>query len=257
MTTAQDFKEKVVLITGATSGIGEVAAKLFASQGARLVISGRREKEGSAVAEAIVKSGGNARFITCDVSNESDVKNLIASTISAFGKIDVAFNNAGVEQNPLTPLTETSNEEYRRVFDINVYGVWLCMKHEIQAMMKTGGGSIVNTSSIAGHIGMANASTYIASKHAVEGLTKSVALEVADKGIRINAVAPAAIDTDMLNRFAGGADSEMGKALAAMHPVGRVGRSEEVAQAVLYLASDRAGFTTGISLPVDGGYLSR
>ena len=162
----------------------------------------------------------------------------------------------GVEQSPLAPLVDTKTEDFRQMFDINVFGVWLCMKYQIPQMLKNGG-SIVNTSSVAGHVGMAGASTYIASKHAVEGLTKSVALEVADKGIRINAVAPAAIETDMLQRFTGGTDGEVGKYLKSMHPVGRLGKSEEIAQAVLYLVSPTSGFTTGISLPVDGGYLAK
>lgn len=251
------LKDKVALITGGTSGIGEASARLFAQQGAKVIISGRREKEGTQVVESIVEAGGVARFIQADVAIEEQVSGLIKQVVSQFGKIDIAFNNAGVEQSPLANLTETSAEDYRKIFDINVFGVWLSLKYEIQEMLKTGGGSIVNTSSIAGHIGMPGASTYIASKHAVEGLTKSTALEVADKGIRINAVAPAAIETDMVDRFTGGRDSEMAAYLKTLHPLGRMGKPIEVAQAVLYLASDQSGFTTGISLPVDGGWLAK
>jgi NAD(P)-dependent dehydrogenase (short-subunit alcohol dehydrogenase family) len=248
--------EKVAIVTGGTSGIGEATALLFAKEGASVVVSGRREKEGTAVAEKIQKLGGKAKFIQADVSKEEDVKNLIAATISTFGRLDIAFNNAGVEQTQLGPITETGIEEYRKIFDINVLGVWLSMKYEIPTMLKNGG-VIVNTSSVAGHIGMPGFSTYIASKHAVEGLTKSVALEFADKGIRVNAVAPAAIETDMMTRFTGGSETEAGQYLKSLHPVGRMGKAEEIAHAVLYLVSPQAAFTTGISLPVDGGFLAK
>ncbi|VTS02948.1 short-chain dehydrogenase : Short-chain dehydrogenase/reductase SDR OS=Chthoniobacter flavus Ellin428 GN=CfE428DRAFT_1719 PE=4 SV=1: adh_short [Gemmata massiliana] len=249
------FSGKVALVTGGTSGIGKVTAIAFAKEGAKVVISGRREKEGSAVIEEIQKAGGTAIFVQADVAKEADVKRLVEETVAKFGRLDVAFNNAGVES--MGPVTEVTEAEYRRVFDINVWGVLASMKYEVPAMLKTGGGAIINTSSIAGHIGMGGVSVYIATKHAVEGLTKSVALEYAKQGIRVTAVAPAAIVTDMIDRFAGGEHSEQGKALAAMHPVARMGRAEEVAAAVLYLASDDAKFTTGISLPVDGGFLAQ
>lgn len=248
--------KKIALITGGTSGIGKATALLFGAEGASVVVSGRREKEGTAVVEAITKSGGTARFIQCDVSKETEVKNLINQTVSTFGKIDIAVNNAGIEQSPLRPLTETTTEEFKTIFDINVFGVWLSMKYEIEAMLGKGG-VIVNTSSVAGHVGMSGASTYIASKHAVEGLTKSVALEFADKGIRINAVAPAVIETDMIDRFVGGLTAESLEYLKSFHPAGRIGKPEEVAQAILFLASPASSFSTGISLPVDGGFLSR
>jgi NAD(P)-dependent dehydrogenase (short-subunit alcohol dehydrogenase family) len=249
------FTGKVALVTGGTSGIGKVTAFAFAKEGAKVVLSGRREKEGLAVVEEIKKAGGTAHFVQADVAKEADVKRLVAETVAKFGRLDIAFNNAGIESTG--PITEASEAEYRRVFDINVWGVLASMKHEVPAMLKTGGGAIINTSSIAGHVGMGNVSVYIASKHAVEGLTKSAALEYAKQGIRVNAVAPAGIVTEMYERFTGGEDTEQGKAFAAMHPVGRVGRSEEVAAAVLYLASDAAKFTTGISLPVDGGWLAQ
>jgi NAD(P)-dependent dehydrogenase (short-subunit alcohol dehydrogenase family) len=249
------FSGKVALITGGTSGIGKVTAIAFAREGAKVVLSGRREKEGLAVVEEIAKAGGTAVFVQADVAKEADVKRLVEQTVAKFGRLDVAFNNAGVES--MGPVTEVTEAEYRRTFDVNVWGVLASMKYEIPAMLKTGGGSIVNTSSIAGHIGMAGVSVYMATKHAVEGLTKSAALEYAKQGIRVNAVAPAAIVTDMIDRFAGGENSEQGKAFAALHPVGRMGRAEEVAAAVLYLAGDAASFTTGISLPVDGGFLAQ
>ncbi|QJW95259.1 SDR family oxidoreductase [Frigoriglobus tundricola] len=249
------FNGKVVLVTGGTSGIGKVTALAFAKEGAKVVLSGRREKEGAAVVEEIKKAGGTAHFVHADVAKEADVKRLVDETVAKFGRLDVAFNNAGIESTG--PVTEVSEAEYRRVFDINVWGVLASMKYEIPALLKGGGGAIINTSSIAGHVGMAGVSVYIASKHAVEGLTKTAALEYAKQGVRVNAVAPAGIVTEMYERFTGGEDTEQGKAFAAMHPVGRVGRPEEVAEAVLYLASDAAKFTTGISLPVDGGWLAQ
>lgn len=246
------FSGKVALVT---SGIGRATAVAFAREGAKVVVSGRREKEGLAVVEEITKAGGTAHFVQADVAKEADVKRLVDETVARFGRLDVAFNNAGVEM--VGPLTDVTEADYRRVFDINVWGVVASMKHEIAAMLKTGCGAIVNTSSVGGHIGMASVALYSATKHAVEGLTKSAALEYAKQGIRVTAVAPAAIVTEMMDRFVGGEDTEQAKGLAAMHPVGRMGRSEEVAEAVLYLASENAKYTTGISLPVDGGWLAQ
>lgn len=250
-----EFTGKVALVTGGTSGIGKATAIAFARAGAKVVVSGRREREGLAVVEEIRKAGGDAHFVRADVSQEADVKNLVDQTVARYGRLDVAFNNAGVEHTG--PLTEFKVEDYRKIFDANVLGVFLSLKYEIPALLKAGGGAVINTSSIAGHVGMAGVGIYIASKHAVEGITKTAALEYARQGIRVNAVAPAAIVTDMVDRFVGGADSDQGKHLAGMHPVGRMGRPEEVAAAVLYLASDAAKFTTGVSLPVDGGWLAQ
>ncbi len=245
------FENKVVLITGATSGIGKVSALAFAESGAKVVISGRREIEGQAVVDEIKAAGGEATFLRADVSKEADVAALVAGTVAAYGRLDVAFNNAGVE---LTgPTAEVSEADYRRVFDINVWGVLVSMKHEIPAMLKSGGGSIINTSSVAGHVGMAGASVYIASKHAVEGLTKAVAVELAAQGIRVNAIAPGPIVTDMLDRFAGGRDSDGAKYLASLVPAGRLGQSREIAEPVLWLASEAASFVNGQSILVDGG----
>ncbi len=247
------FDGKVVLVTGGTSGIGKITALAFAAAGARVVVSGRREAEGAEVVDEIQKAGGTATFVRADVAREPDVKNLIERTIAAYGRLDVAFNNAGVEITG--PIAEFNADDYRRVFDINVLGVFFSLKYELPVMAKAGGGAVINTSSIAGHVGMANVGIYIASKHAVEGITKVAALEYAKQGVRVNAVAPGAIQTDMIDRFAGG---DEGKSyLANMHPVGRIGRSEEIAAAVLYLASDDAKFTTGVSLPVDGGFLAQ
>jgi NAD(P)-dependent dehydrogenase (short-subunit alcohol dehydrogenase family) len=183
------------------------------------------------------------------------VKRLVDQTLEHFGRLDVAFNNAGVEQSG--PLSEATVDEYRRTFDINVLGVVLSMKYEIPAMLKTGGGSIINTSSVLGHIAAPGSGLYNASKHAVEGLTKTAALEHAKQGIRVNAVAPAATETEMIDRFVGAGDTEGRRQLAAIHPIGRMGRTSEVASAVLYLASDGASFVTGTSLPVDGGWLAQ
>lgn len=249
------FTGKVVLVTGGTSGIGKATAAAFAAEGAKVVVSGRREPEGLAVVEGIRKAGGEAAFVRADVSKEADVKAVVAATVAKYGRLDVAFNNAGVEW--MGQVTDVTEADYRRIFDANVWGVLAAMKYEIPELVKTGGGAIVNTSSVAGHIGMAGVSVYTASKHAVEGLTKSAALEYAKQGVRVTAVAPAAIATEMIDRFVGGEESEQRKGLATMHPVGRIGRSEEVAAAVLYLASDAAKFVTGISLPVDGGWLAQ
>jgi NAD(P)-dependent dehydrogenase (short-subunit alcohol dehydrogenase family) len=243
-----NFTNKVVLVTGGTSGIGQVTAIAFAKAGAKVVLTGRREKEGADVVAEIKKTGGTAAFIRTDIAKETDIEKAVAFVLSTHGRLDVAFNNAGVEM--LGPLDQVTEEQYRSTFDINVWGVLSSMKHEVPAMLKTGGGAIVNTSSIAGHIGLANASIYVATKHAVEGLTKAAAVEVAKQGIRVNAVAPGTINTDMVSRF----PSEAQTWLLSQHPVGRFGTSAEIAAAVLYLASDAAKFTTGTILAVDGGW---
>jgi NAD(P)-dependent dehydrogenase (short-subunit alcohol dehydrogenase family) len=248
------FQNKVALVTGGTSGIGQATALAFARAGAQVVVSGRREKEGQAVVASIKEIGGEALFVQANVSRESDVIALVDRTVSAYGRLDLAFNNAGVEW--MGPLEQATEAEYRRVFDINVWGVLNSLRHEIPAMLKTGGGAIVNTSSVAGHIGMGQVSIYIASKHAVEGLTKSVALEFAKQNIRVNAVAPAAIETAMVDRFAG-PDGEMREYFKSLHPVGRMGQPEEVADAVLFLCSPQSGFITGESLKVDGGFTAQ
>jgi NAD(P)-dependent dehydrogenase (short-subunit alcohol dehydrogenase family) len=242
------YTDKVVLVTGGTSGIGKVTAIAFANAGAKVILTGRREKEGAEVVAEIKKLNGIASFVRADVSKEADIVKAIDFVVATFGRLDVAFNNAGVEM--LGPLDQVTEEQYRSTFDINVWGVLNSMKHEIPVMLKSGGGAIVNTSSIAGHIGLAQASIYVATKHAVEGLTKAAAVEFAQQGIRVNAVAPGTIDTEMVARFPADAQTW----LKSQHPVGRFGTSEEVAGAVLYLASDSAKFTTGTILAVDGGW---
>jgi len=244
------FADKVVLVTGGTSGIGKATAIEFARADAKVVLSGRREKEGAQVVAEIKKLGGDAAFVRADVAKDADVKAMVKFTVDKFGKLDIAFNNAGVEW--VGPLDQATEADYRRVFDTNVWGVLNSMRHEIPVMLKNGGGIIVNTSSVAGHVGFPQVSVYIASKHAVEGLTKSIALEFAKQNIRINAVAPGPITTEMWDRFA----REAKEQITATIPVGRVGTAEQIAAAVLYLSSDAAKFTTGTSLVVDGGYIA-
>ena len=251
MNNGKTFEGKVVLVTGGTSGIGKATAIEFARAGAKVVVSGRREKEGAEVVNEIKKLGGEAAFVRADVAKDADVEAMIRFTIDKFGRLDVAFNNAGVEW--MGSLDQATEAEYRRIFDINVWGVLNSMRHEIPVMLKNGGGAIVNTSSVAGHVGLAQVSVYIASKHAVEGLTKSVALEFAKQNIRINAIAPGVIATEMFDRFAG--DGLRDQIISTV-PVARVGAADEIAAAVLYLASDAAKFTTGTSLVVDGGYIA-
>jgi NAD(P)-dependent dehydrogenase (short-subunit alcohol dehydrogenase family) len=246
------FAGKVALVTGGTSGIGKATAIAFARAGAKVVLTGRREKEGAQVVAEIKKLGGDAAFVRADVAKDGDVKKMVDFTVDKFGKLDVAFNNAGVEWKG--PLDQATEAEYRRIFDINVWGVLNSMRHEIPVMLKNGGGAIVNTSSVAGHVGLPQVSVYIASKHAVEGLTKSAALEFAKQNIRINAIAPGVIGTEMFDRFAG--EDEVRNQIISITPVGRIGVSEEIAAAVLYLASDDAKFTTGSSLVVDGGFVA-
>jgi NAD(P)-dependent dehydrogenase (short-subunit alcohol dehydrogenase family) len=248
------FSGKVALVTGGTSGIGKTTAIEFARAGAKVVLTGRREKEGAQVVAEIKKLGGDAGFVRADVARDADVKGMVDFTVDKFGRLDIAFNNAGVEW--MGPLDQATEAEYRRVFDINVWGVLNSMRHEITVMLKTGGGAIVNTSSVAGHVGMGQVSIYTASKHAVEGLTKALALEFAKQNIRINAVAPGAIATEMFDRFAG-KHSEVLDSLSSLIPVGRIGASEEIAAAVLYLCSDNAKFTVGTSLVVDGGFVAQ
>ena len=246
------FSGKVALVTGGTSGIGKTTAIEFARAGAKVILTGRREKEGAQVVAEIKKLGGDAGFVRADVAKDADVKAMVDFTVGKFGRLDVAFNNAGVEWKG--PLDQATEAEYRRIFDINVWGVLNSMRHEIPVMLKNGGGAIVNTSSAAGHVGLAQVSVYIASKHAVEGLTKSVALEFAKQNIRINAIAPGVIATEMFDRFAG---DELRDQITSIVPVGRVGASEEIAAAVLYLCSDNAKYTVGTSLVVDGGFIAQ
>ena len=243
-------KKQVVLITGALTGIGRATALAFAEKGAQLVVSGRREAAGKTLVEELRKLGAEAEFIAADVRKDADMKALIDGTVARFGRLDAAVNNAGTEGKP-GPVSEQTAESYADTFDTNVLGTLLAMKHELRVMQAQGSGSIVNISSAYGHEGAAGASVYAASKHAVEGLTKSAALEVAKSGVRVNAVAPGPVNTGMLDRFTGGPE---GMAyMASIVPLGRIGKPEEIAHAVVFASSPEASFLTGHIINVDGG----
>jgi NAD(P)-dependent dehydrogenase (short-subunit alcohol dehydrogenase family) len=251
------MEDKVALVTGGGSGIGRASALALAGAGAKVVVSGRREKEAFETVALIKKGGGQGTFLKADVTNEADVMDLVGQTLSTYGQLDAAFNNVGIEGEVDKQTHEQSVANYRAVMDTNVLGVLLAMKHEIAAMSKNGGGAIVNNASVGGLIGFPGVGVYVASKHAVLGLTKTAALEYAKKGIRVNAVSPGGIETPMLHRFTGGPGTEFFNQLAGMHPVGRLGRPEEIAAAVLWLCSDGASFVTGQSLTADGGWTAQ
>ncbi|MEA2492678.1 MAG: hypothetical protein QOJ29_589 [Thermoleophilaceae bacterium] len=241
----------VVLITGALTGIGRAAAVAFAEKGAKVVVSGRRDEAGEALVEELRSFGSEAEFVKADVRKEEDVRVLVDATVGRFGRLDVAVNNAGTE-GQVGPITDQTAESFAATFDTNVLGVILSMKHEVRVMRGQGSGSIVNISSTYGHEGVAGASVYVGSKHAVEGITKSVALEIADSGIRVNGVAPGPTDTGMLTRFTGTPANKA--ALVRGVPMARLGHSEELASAIAFIASDEASFITGHILNVDGGH---
>lgn len=245
---------QVALITGALTGIGRATALAFAKEGARIVISGRHEEEGNKLVAELRKLGAESEFVRSDVRHEEEVRALLDQTIARFGRLDAAINCAGTEGTP-GPVTEQTAETYAATFDTNVLGTLLSMKHEMRVMLAQGSGSIVNVSSTYGRTGGAGASIYAASKHAVEGLTKSAELEAASFGIRVNIVAPGPIETGMLNRFTGTAERKAG--LVATVPLNRVGRPEEIANTIMFLASDKASFITGASYLVDGGKAAR
>ena len=250
------FQNKVALITGATSGIGATVAHQLAALRVKVVVSGRRASEGEAVVKAIQAAGGIASFFKADTSKEADVKALVDFTINTYGRLDYAFNNAGVEGTPGLTTDQQTEENYRHTFDINVLGVLLSMKHEIPFILKNGG-AIVNTSSVAGQIGMPGFGLYVASKHAVNGLTRTTALEFAKQGVRVNAVAFGAIKTPMLNRFVGEHTDNNPQRdwLAGVHPVGRIGTTDEAAKSVIALLENP--FITGAVLTVDGGWTAQ
>lgn len=251
---AKELQDKVGIVTGGTSGIGRDAAVLFAKAGARVVVAGRREAEGKETIDLVRAAGGEGLFVKTDVSRAAEVHALVQKTVEKFGRLDVAFNNAGIEGNWL-PIAEQSEEDWDRTIAINLKGTWLCLKYEIQQMLKQGGGgAIVNMASVAGMVGSPGAATYCASKHGVMGLTKSAALETAKSGIRVNAVCPAVIETPMGERLWG--EPEARKFALGFHPIGRFGRPMEIAEAVVWMCSDRASFMTGQSLVLDGGFLA-
>jgi NAD(P)-dependent dehydrogenase (short-subunit alcohol dehydrogenase family) len=247
-----DLRGKTALVTGGTSGIGRITALALAEAGVNVAITGRRAEEGAQVAGEIKSRGVKSAFIRGDITDEAHLAKAVAEAKALTGKLNLAFNNAGVELAGFE-VTASTVDQYKKVFDTNVLGVLLSLKHEIPALLASGGGAIVNNASVAGTVGMPGVSVYIASKHAVLGLTKSAALEVARKGIRINSVSPAMIETDMMDRFTGGSAETVAQ-FANMHPIGRVGKPQEIAQPVLFLLSDAASFITGHNLLIDGGF---
>ncbi|SKC98032.1 NAD(P)-dependent dehydrogenase, short-chain alcohol dehydrogenase family [Burkholderia sp. YR290] len=244
------MNQPVVLITGALTGIGRATAFAFARAGARLVVSGRRAAEGAALEAELREAGAEALFVNADVRHDEEVRNLVDQTVARYGRLDVAVNNAGTEGRP-GPVVEQTADSYADTFDTNVLGTLLSLKHELRVMTAQRAGSIVNISSTYGHEGAAFASVYAGSKHAVEGITKSAALEVASTGVRVNAVAPGPTDTGMLDRFTSTAENKA--ALASKVPLARIGKPDDIAAAVLYLAAEGAAFVTGQILTVDGG----
>jgi len=247
------MKNKVILITGALTGIGRATAIAFAREGAHVVVCGRHDDAGNALVTELRAVGAEAEYISADVRHEDDVRGLVDRTVKRFGRLDVAVNNAGTEGKP-GPVTEQTAESYASTFDTNVLGTLLSLKHELRVMLPQRQGSIVNVSSTFGRAGGPGASVYVASKHAVEGLTKAAALEVAGSGVRVNVVAPGPIETGMLNRFTG--DEEKKAALVSRVPLKRAGLPEEIAQTIVFLASEKASFITGVSIAVDGGKLA-
>jgi NAD(P)-dependent dehydrogenase (short-subunit alcohol dehydrogenase family) len=245
------FTGKVAFVTGGANGIGRAAALAFAREGASVVVADVSEQNNQETARMIEALGGHALAVTCDVSRNEDVQRALNAAIDAFGRLDFAFNNAGIE-NRVTPAADVTEEEWDRIIDINLRGVFLCMKHEIPLMLEQGAGAIVNTSSGAGIKGFKGGAAYVASKHGVVGLTKSAALDYAQSNIRINAVCPGMIDTPMMERFSGGT-AEGRQGVISQEPVGRMGSPDEIAATVVWLCSDAASFVVGSAIVVDGG----
>ena len=252
---SKSFAGKVALVTGASSGIGRATALAFAREGAKVVVSDVVVDGGNETVQLIKKAGGEATFVKADVAQTADVESLVQQTVATYGRLDCAHNNAGIS-GPLTTVADTAESKWDRVLAINLKGVWLCMKYELQHMSKQGSGAIVNTASGAGLVGIAGASAYVASKHGVLGLTKTAALEYAKQGIRVNAVCPGVIETPMVQRLTDRHPSAA-EAMVAGHPIGRVGKPEEIAEAVIWLCSEAASFVTGLAMSVDGGYVAQ
>lgn len=249
----QTFKNKVVLITGASFGIGKSSAKEFAKRGAKLVLADCIQDND--VIDTIKTIGVEVLFVKCDVSKSEDVQNLMQKALTHFGRIDCAFNNAGIEGIP-APTADCTEENWSKVISVNLTGIWLCMKFQIPIMLQQGKGCIVNNASVAGLVGFPNSPAYVASKHGVVGLTKTAALEYAKQGIRINAVCPGIIRTPMIDRFTG-KNKEVEKQFESMEPVGRMGEPEEVANLAIWLCSDESSFVTGQAIAVDGGWVTQ
>lgn len=248
------FSEKVALVTGSGSGIGRTTAQFYAREGAKVVVSDVDMNGGKETVEMIKSDGGEAMFIETDVSRPEDCESLVQSTVDEFGRLDIACNNAGIggEQNP---TADYSIEGWQKLISINLSGVFYCMKYEIPAMLETGAGSIVNIASILGKVGFAGSPAYVTSKHGVVGLTQNAAVEYGQSGIRVNAIGPGFIHTPMISDLA--EDKETNEKLVALHPIGRLGKPEEVAELVIWLSSEKASFVTGSYYPIDGGYLAR
>src|SRR5213080_4036787 len=247
-----DFAGKVAFVTGAANGIGRAAALAFAREGANVVAADVAEQGNQETARLIEQEGGRALAVRCDVTQTDDVKAALEKTVAAFGRLDFAFSNAGIEPRTPAPTADYDEEEWNRIIDIDLRGVFLCMKHEIPLMLKQGGGAIVNTSSGAGVIGIKGSPAYTAAKHGVIGLTRAAALDYASSNIRVNAVCPGYIDTPMMARFTGGMPEGRAKVISE-EPIGRMGKPEEIAAAVLWLCSDAAAFMVGHAMVIDGG----
>jgi NAD(P)-dependent dehydrogenase (short-subunit alcohol dehydrogenase family) len=250
-----ELSGKVAIITGASAGIGRATALAVAQEGAAVVVADVDVERGERTARDIADKGGRARFVRTDVTDDASVAALVDEVVAAFGGLDLAFNNAGIEGTPAI-THECTPENWQRTLAVNLTGVWSCMRHEIPRMLERGGGSIVNCASVAGLVGFTSIPAYVASKHGVVGLTRTAALEYAERGIRVNAVCPGVIDTEMVERFTGG-QPEAEAAMLATEPIGRLGRPEEIADAVVWLCSNRSSFVTGQALAVDGGFVAR
>jgi NAD(P)-dependent dehydrogenase (short-subunit alcohol dehydrogenase family) len=248
--------QKVAIVTGGNSGIGRATAIALAKEGANITVAARRASEGEETVQLVKETGSDGMFVKTDVANENDVRSLVEKTVERYGRLDYAFNNAGVEE-IMTPFLDQTSEKFDQIMNTNVRGVWLSMKYEIPEMIKSGGGAIVNNSSVVGIMGYPQMSIYIASKHAVLGLTKSVALEFANSGIRVNAIAPGGVKTEMVKRMLDKAGQQFLDTLTSIHPIGRIADPKEIANAVAWLLSDRASFVLGHTLLVDGGVVSR
>ncbi|MCX5535141.1 SDR family oxidoreductase [Streptomyces sp. NBC_00006] len=249
--TAHRFANKVAFVTGAGSGIGRATATAFAAEGADVVVADIDSAGNEETARLAAEHGGRVVTVKCDVTSSSDVRAAVEQTVREFGRLDIAFNNAGIEQPP-APLADIAEEEWSRLLDIDLRSAFLCMKYEIPAMLENGGGSIVNTSSGAGVVGIRGQAAYVAAKHGLIGLTKSAALDYAAQGVRVNAICPGIIETPMMNRFSGGTPEGRARVIG-QEPVGRMGSPEEIASAVLWLSSDLGGFATGHAMVIDGG----
>jgi NAD(P)-dependent dehydrogenase (short-subunit alcohol dehydrogenase family) len=252
-TKQQSFEGKVALVTGATGGIGKAAAQIFASYGAKVVVAGRRVREGQEVVEQIKAQGGEAIFVQTDVTQEKQVKALVETTLETYGQLDCAFNNAGTTGRSRVPFPENTEQDWENIMNTNLKGCWYCLKQEVVVMQHQGHGTIVNNSSVAGFVSLPGISLYSATKHGIIGLTKSLALEYATSGIRVNAICPGIVETEMIDFYT----PAIRKQLESRHPVQRFAQPEEIAAFAVYLSSDGASFITGQALPIDGGYLAQ